>query len=428
MTSSFPEIGDVFLGRFRLERIVGFGGYGRIYEARQLNIDRTVALKIVAPPKSDPRRETTTLAARFELEAKAISRLSDPHTIKMYEHGELDGLLYMVLEFVDGRSLQEEVAINGAMPAYRVVSIVDQVLQSLGEAHRKGVLHRDVKPGNIMIYNRDGQDDQVKVLDFGLAKSLRGDQQLSEENLTADDILIGTPRYMSPEQVRGHELEPTSDLYSLGLTAIELLSGEQLIKDQSAMAVVARHIAATEFDLSHLPGPPVLIDVLAKMVRKRPEDRFQSVDEARLALSQWADSPAGKRKQPVAVIALLAATLLVVAVVALTMWSSDDATEVATVAPAADAALAADAGAVTVADAGAPVVVDAGGPDEFDPALLEAVVTARARMGTAYRLAGDFADEAGSQKQKRRRRVRRDHSDKDRNNKTTGRNLRIFEP
>ena len=175
---------------------------------------------------------------RFNQEAKLVSRLQDPHTITMYDYGRTaSGMLYMVFEFVDGESVSELVSREGALHYSRVLSIVEQTLGSLEEAHAFGVMHRDIKPGNIMVFEHVGRPDQVKLLDFGIAKVAKATGSQSKD-LTADGTLVGTPRYMSPEQIRGEEITPRSDIYSLGLVAYEMLVGSKAIAATSSVTII----------------------------------------------------------------------------------------------------------------------------------------------------------------------------------------------
>jgi serine/threonine protein kinase len=230
--SHFPIAGDLFVGRFTIESVLNRGGFGCVYKAMQNDLGRPVAIKVLRPATrigfnddvSAEERRLEIVSKRFEREAQLVSQLRDPHTVLMYEYGQTpDGLLYMVLEFISGDALSRVVEVEGAISPDRAVNIVLQVLSSLEEAHARGVLHRDIKPPNIMLYSHMGRADQVKVLDFGLAKSM-DDPIFSADNpdLTDDEVLIGTPRYMSPEQIRGHRLAPSTDIYSLGLVFYEL--------------------------------------------------------------------------------------------------------------------------------------------------------------------------------------------------------------
>lgn len=216
-----PDVGTLFENRYRIDAVLGEGGFARVYEATSDGVQRKVAIKVLKPHDStgyDP-----TMVARFLQEARVMSQLRDPHTITMYDCGRSeDGLLFMVCELLPGEDLSDLLLRRGKLTEAEVVTVVRQILQSLREAHELGLLHRDIKPGNIRIFEYMGEPLTVKVLDFGIAKS--SDLQ---SQLTATGRVIGTPRYMSPEQLRGQELTPASDIYSVGLVAHELLLGSR---------------------------------------------------------------------------------------------------------------------------------------------------------------------------------------------------------
>ncbi len=416
MVAKLPRVGDEFLDRYALERVVGFGGYGRIYQARQLDLNRRVALKIIAPPTAvdDEPSNLAHFAERFAREASAISKLSDPHTITMHDHGEHDGLLYMVLEFIDGKTIKDAIAAGGPMEPVRVVGILRQVLQSLKEAHRAGLIHRDIKPSNIMLYEHLGDPDCVKVLDFGLAKSL-GDQQLiGEEDLTMADTLVGTPRYMSPEQVRHQPVTPATDLYSLGLLAIEMLTGEPVIADKTAMSIVARHISVTEFDVEQIECPEGLRQVIAGMVRKDPRQRLQSADEVLEGLNGWR---AERRAAPWVPAVAVVVPLVVMGLIGLVSWSDRTAPPEANATPAVERRTVEPAVVVPVVEEPEPP-----SPPESprNPAMFEAVVVARVRVGMARERSSATAE---APKPVRRRKTRKPEKVPDGERK-----LRIFEP
>ena len=225
--------GTLIADRYRVESLLGSGGHAFVYLAIQEKLGRKVALKVLKmalPTGEDQltRADQQVLIKRFEQEARLISQLRDPHTITMYDYGNThDGLLYMVCEYVEGESLKDLLIREGKLQPARVMHILEQLLLSLQEAHAYGVLHRDLKPDNIMVYTHLGRRDQVKLLDFGIAKISMGDSP--DNDLTAEGSLVGTPRYIAPERIRGEELRPASDLYSLGLVAYEALTGKRVL-------------------------------------------------------------------------------------------------------------------------------------------------------------------------------------------------------
>src|SRR3954467_11850948 len=209
-------LGRLGAGRYRLEAGAGEGGMGVVYRARHVLIDRVVALKLIRP---DLRGETH-LRAWMLREARAANRVDHAHIIDIHDIGETeDGELYLVMEYLVGNALSGEVA-KGAMPIARGVDILEQMCAALARAHDLGVVHRDLKSDNILLTARGGRKDFVKILDFGLAAIAR------DPRLAPKGAVFGTPEYMSPEQARGEEAGPQSDLYALGVLLFEMLTGQ----------------------------------------------------------------------------------------------------------------------------------------------------------------------------------------------------------
>ena len=219
MTVELPEPGTVLGGEHRLDAVVGEGGFGRVYRATTLKSGRDVAIKVLKPGQDGYQEKR---AARFMRELRTIARLEEPTTVTLYDFGKTeDGLLYMVCEYVDGEDLSDVLHRRGRLSEPEVAHVLRQVLVSLREAHQRNLLHRDIKPANIRVFEYGGDPLRVKVLDFGLAKSLAA----NESPLTAKGKVVGTPRYMAPEQLLGEDLSAATDIYSLGLVAYELLMG-----------------------------------------------------------------------------------------------------------------------------------------------------------------------------------------------------------
>ena len=200
-------VGRVFVERYEVVQLLGRGGMGAVYQARHLAMDSQVALKVL---RRDASGDLESIE-RFYREARSASRLQHPNTIRVFDFGQSDdGQLFLAMEYLDGHTLRSEVRRVGRMDEARVLHIAEQVARSLGEAHSKGIVHRDVKPENIFLLNDIvGQPDFVKVLDFGVARTV------TNESLTRTGLAIGTPAYMSPEQARGEKVDGRSDLYSL---------------------------------------------------------------------------------------------------------------------------------------------------------------------------------------------------------------------
>jgi tRNA A-37 threonylcarbamoyl transferase component Bud32 len=295
MSLQFPNIGELFEGRYLIESKVGSGGFARIYHAVQRDLDRDIALKILKPkPFEDldaKKREMYEgqIVKRFRREARNVAQLRDPHTITLFDYGQTPaGLFYMVFEFVDGQTLKFAAKQEQTLSATRVVGILQKILSSLYEAHRLGMLHRDIKPANIMLYEYVGRPDQVKVLDFGISKAVLEDANVTIQNLTRDDMMMGTPRYMSPEQLRGDQIGPASDIYSLGLVIYELLTGHKAIEQNSTVQIINEQISPDSIALPpEVRAPRNLRATINRMLAKKPTARFQSVEELQHALTAW---------------------------------------------------------------------------------------------------------------------------------------------
>ena len=283
----FPDTGEVFEGKYKIDSLLGTGGYAKVYKATQTDLGRDVAIKILSPVVQNVEASQSnsgsveSLAIRFEREAKLVSRLRSPYTITMYDYGRTDDdLLYMVLEYVDGITLTDAEA---PMEPRRVAKILKQVLKSLHEAHDEGLLHRDLKPANIMIFEHLGEPDQVKLLDFGIAKLIgerHKDRNKNEQDLTGDATLLGTPRYMAPEQIRGNDVGPSRDIYSLGLIAYEMMVGEKAITEDDSIKIMAKHISADPIQIPPEEDPdPELSKIINKMLAKDVDERYDNVQE-----------------------------------------------------------------------------------------------------------------------------------------------------
>ena len=252
-----------------------------MFRGKQIATGREVALKILHPHNVSDE----TIVARFRREAEACSKLRDPHTVTTYDFDETpDGILYLAMELLRGRSLHQlQKARGAARRPTRVLRILDQVAESLGEAHANGIVHRDMKPENVFIETRGGED-YVKVLDFGIAKVMSDDRQVPA--LTAVGQTLGTLEFMSPEQLRGQKLDGRSDIYALGMMAYEMLTGE--LPFQSAQDADRHHQLPHEHEA---PAPSKLDDrsrsrsavdaIILKMVQKDRDDRFADANALR---------------------------------------------------------------------------------------------------------------------------------------------------
>ena len=270
-----PMIGKVVAGRYRLEARIGEGGMGVVYRARHVLIDRVVALKLIRP---DLRGETH-LRAWMLREARAANRVDHAHIIDIHDIGETeDGELYLVMEYLVGTALSAELA-RGPLPISRAVDILEQMCAALARAHDLGVVHRDLKSDNILLTQRGGRKDFVKILDFGLAAIAR------DPRLAPKGAVFGTPEYMSPEQARGEEAGPHSDLYALGVLFFEMLTGQLPFRanDRDTLLEMQRTHAAPR-PRSIRPeaspqGETITLRLLEKDIRKRYRDAHHLQEE-----------------------------------------------------------------------------------------------------------------------------------------------------
>jgi len=289
-----PEqmIGRTLNHRYVVEAKIGEGGFGAVYRGKQIATGREVALKILHPHNVSD----STIVARFRREAEACSKLRDPHTVTTYDFDEAeDGTLFLAMELLRGRSLHVLQKTEGPFPPARVLGILDQVAQSLGEAHANGIVHRDMKPENVIIERRDEQD-YVKVLDFGIAKMISGDREV--QALTAVGQTLGTLEFMSPEQLRGQTLDGRSDIYALGMMAYEMLTGSLPFKAaKSPIEIINFHMKEPPPPPSKLRPdlqiPAAVDDVIQKMVAKSRDQRHANAEELRAHIAE-AMQPSGK--------------------------------------------------------------------------------------------------------------------------------------
>lgn len=270
-------VGTWILGQYRIERMLDSGGMGTVYLAKQASMDRNAAVKILhSVAKTDEKQ------GRFRKEARAASRLMHPNIVTVYNFGELaDGSLFLAMEYVDGTSLEEIIG-HEALPLLQAIRVTQQCADALGYAHGKQVIHRDFKPSNIIITQLQG-GDHVKVLDFGLARLV------GETTITQSGTLIGTPRYMAPEQWQCHTITDRVDQYTLGQVFWEMLTGQALIDSPWPMECMNKHLNETPPLPSKLrqdPGLELLDPVVAKMMAKDPAERFESMQQLSELLRQ----------------------------------------------------------------------------------------------------------------------------------------------
>jgi serine/threonine protein kinase/formylglycine-generating enzyme required for sulfatase activity len=273
-------VGRILGGRYQLNEFIGSGGMGEIYRARRTHIGDTVAVKVL---RADVVSNEKT-RQRFYREARAAAMLHHPNAVVIHDFGEdTDGLAYIVMELLVGRSLRQTLAEEGALDPLRTYGIVRQACAALEAGHRSGIVHRDVKPDNIILLSHDEDHDHVKILDFGIAK-LRDkalDTLSVENNLTNVGTVIGTPNYMSPEQCQGEEADARSDLYSLGVVMYEMLTGVMPFIAKTPTGVAIKHVTEKPRPLRELqPDLPVEVEAgVLRALEKAPDARPQSMLE-----------------------------------------------------------------------------------------------------------------------------------------------------
>jgi eukaryotic-like serine/threonine-protein kinase len=296
-TAPDGNLGRRLIDQYVLVEKIGEGGMGAVYLADQPTMGRRAVVKLLHPSLSrDPQ-----VAARFNLEARAAAALNHPHIVTVYNYGALpDGVLFLAMEHLDGRDLERAIEESGRLSPARAVHIAKQICEALGEAHARGVVHRDLKPSNVMLVTRGRDDEFVKVLDFGIAK-VRG------VALTATGTIFGTPEYMSPEQLRGHELDGRSDLYALGVVLFEMLAGRLPFACETPEQHMTAHLETLPPSLmSVVPEaevPRELDALVARLLAKDPAARPSSAEElSELLAAAIAESPStavgGKRSDP----------------------------------------------------------------------------------------------------------------------------------
>jgi len=282
-------IGRTFHGRFEIQSLLGRGGMGAVYKARQLSMDKAVALKVLSRSLAEEERQVQ----RFKQEALTSSQLKHPNTIRVIDYGQSeDGYLYLAMELLEGQELSKVLRREGALNPYRAVKIARQVCKSMGEAHALNLVHRDLKPDNIFLCDFFGEKDFVKVLDFGIAKFM--EDVPGQESLTQTGFICGTPLYIAPEQALGRPVSPRTDLYSLGVILYEMLVGEPPFRADTPIAIVMRHIHDQPRTLREvkpdLAIPPELEQLVMSMLQKDPRQRPPSAQEVGLVLDDLLNS------------------------------------------------------------------------------------------------------------------------------------------
>lgn len=283
-----PLIGRIINDRFRIVSMIARGGMGKVYRAEQVPLGREVALKVLHPNysgDSDPE-----FHKRFFLEASTTAKLTHPNTVSIFDYGRTeDDVYYIAMELLDGKTLHRALRESGPMEPARILHIAAQICRSLREAHELGVIHRDLKPANIYLVPHGDESEFVKVLDFGLVKSLED----TGEDLTQTGLFMGSPKYMSPEQIRGERVDGRADVYSLGVIMYEMLTGKVPFDRTNSVNILMAHVHESPPRMAdvnpNVAIPPLLEQVIMKAMAKKPSDRHASMDALLTALKEIAD-------------------------------------------------------------------------------------------------------------------------------------------
>lgn len=272
MSDADPYIGRTLDKRYLVRRLIGRGGMGAVYEADHIGLDRRVAIKFLLGGRSN-----ADMVARFQREARAASKVENEHVVQIYDVGTDDsGVDFIAMEFIEGENL-ERLLRGGPVAVSRAVHIGKQLLTGLQAIHDGGILHRDIKPGNVQLTEQDGDPDFVKIMDFGISKLIGG----AAPAITHAGHVVGTPQYMSPEQLAGLDVDHRSDLYAAALTMYELVAGTAPFSGGNTDQIVAMHLSQDARPLDQLvPGiPGAIARAIHRGLEKSPDRRFASAAE-----------------------------------------------------------------------------------------------------------------------------------------------------
>ncbi|HVD68819.1 MAG TPA: serine/threonine-protein kinase [Actinomycetota bacterium] len=275
-----PALPTVLAERYQLDRSLGNGGMGEVFEATDLTLHRSVAVKLLSPSlvQDEPAR------ARFLREARALAQVNSPHVVAVYDAGEDDERPYLVMELVEGTTLEHELERAGRLEPPRAVAIAKDIASGLASAHEQGIVHRDVKPSNVFLT----PSDAAKIGDFGIARLERPDATLTLTGQT-----FGSPPYVAPEQATGGKVDARADLYSLGCVLFQMLVGRRPFSGDDAVSLVYQHVHTTppRVDSLHPEVPVALGDLVAGLMAKDPDDRPDSAEEVQRALESVPTEP-----------------------------------------------------------------------------------------------------------------------------------------
>ena len=265
-------VGQKIFGQYSIIKKLGEGGMGAVYLARQEDIEQDIAIKVLLREAA----QSQEIVQRFYREAKVISMLTHPNIIRVFIFGRREGLLYLAMEFVKGRELREDLRSSQPMDELRVIRIMKQACSALAEAHDLGIIHRDLKPDNILLTHFRGDNDFVKILDFGIAK-ITENQDSNQAKLTQAGIVYGTPEYLSPEQAQALDLDHRTDIYSLGVMLYEMMTGRVPFVADSPVKILTKHVFEQPAPPSQLsPGrvSPTMEGIILRAMAKDPKQRF----------------------------------------------------------------------------------------------------------------------------------------------------------
>ncbi|MGH7582417.1 MAG: protein kinase domain-containing protein [Gemmatimonadales bacterium] len=283
LTDYQNHLAEALTGHYTIEREVGAGGMATVFLAHDLKHDRKVALKVLRPELA-----AALGSERFPREIRFVAQFNHPHILSLYDSGEVKGFLYYVMPFVEGESLRDRLSREHQLPIADAVRILKEVADALAYSHARGVVHRDIKPGNVLLSGR-----HAVVTDFGVAKAVTA---AGRDSMTTVGMAVGTPHYMAPEQAMGQgEIDQRADIYALGILAYEMLTGRTPFTSETAQGILAAHVMEEPKPIRDLrPAiPEPLAAVIMKCLAKNPADRWQSADELLAQLDLIAATPSG---------------------------------------------------------------------------------------------------------------------------------------
>ena len=279
MAVSDTMISTLFDGRYRIIRKLGSGGMANVYLAEDEELGRQVAIKIL----NDRHASDDQFVERFRREAKNAAGLSHPNIVSIYDRGEAEGTYYIAMEYLEGRSLKERIVADGPLPISDAIEIARQILRAIGFAHKRGIVHRDIKPHNVLLVQDGAGDERFKVTDFGISRT-------TASQMTEAGSIVGTAQYLSPEQARGAPVDQRSDVYSVGIVLYELLTGKLPFNGETPLEIAMKHLSEVPKPPSELrPEIPADLDMIVlRALAKDPGDRFESAEEMERELARVA--------------------------------------------------------------------------------------------------------------------------------------------